>query len=109
MRTVAFALFGGLLLACAASEPPPPRVPLPKRAEIDLRCPSGELQYRPSDERVWEVRGCNKRAFYVKRCGDCLDPVTFVAQVPVTSRCDCAWVLTHAPPADPQSPAAANR
>ena len=84
-----------LLVACAVSEPEPPRVPLSRRAAMDFQCPVTELNITSDDDRVWQVRGCNRIGYYIKRCGECLDPVSLAANIPITNRCDCEWVLVR--------------
>lgn len=97
MRVVAFA-FGVLFLgSCAVSEPAPPKLPLSKRAAIDFQCPASELNITSDDDRLWQVRGCNRIGYYIKRCDECLDAVSLAANVPITNRCDCEWVLTRRP------------
>lgn len=84
-------------VACAAREPEPPTVPLRKRAAIDLRCDVSEITMASDDDQVWQVRGCERSGYYVKQCGQCLDPLTLAAGIPITSRCGCEWVLTKGP------------
>ncbi|MDF2694081.1 MAG: hypothetical protein K0S65_2464, partial [Labilithrix sp.] len=50
---------GALAVACAVSEPEPPKVPLSRRASIDFGCPAAELHITSDDDRLWTVRGCN--------------------------------------------------
>ncbi|MBX3220477.1 MAG: hypothetical protein KF795_08165 [Labilithrix sp.] len=76
------------------SEPAPPKVPLSQRASIDFKCPAAQLHITSDDDVLWSVRGCNKYGFYERRCAQCLDAVSMAAQVPITSSCDCQWILT---------------
>lgn len=97
MRRIGFAFAALLIAACATSDPGPPKVPLSKRASIDFGCPASELNINSDDDQLWQVRGCNRIGYYVKRCGQCLDAVSLAASVPVTSSCDCEWILTRRP------------
>ena len=97
MRLFAFELGILLLSACAVREPEPPKVPLSKRAAIDFQCPASELNVTSDDDRLWQVRGCNRIGYYVKRCGECLDAISLAAGIPITNRCDCEWVPARRP------------
>ena len=95
MRFLGGAIGVLVLGACAVSEPEPPKVPLSRRAAIDFQCSARELNITSDDDRVWQVRGCNKFGYYTKRCDECLDPVSLAVNVPITNRCDCEWVLVR--------------
>lgn len=95
MRILPFGAFGlgaFLLGACAISEPKPPKVPLSRRASNDLSCPASELHITSEDDKYWQVRGCDRADTYVKQCDECLDMTALALGVPMTNRCDCAWV-----------------
>lgn len=82
-------------MACAVREPEPPKVPLGRRASIDFGCPAEKLHITSDDDVLWTVRGCNKYGFYERRCSQCMDMlVSGAAGFPITSSCDCEWVLT---------------
>ena len=97
MRRIAFGLGGLLLGACVGGEPKPPKVPLGERAAVDFDCPRDQLDITNEDDQLWQVRGCNRVGYYVKRCGSCLDTIALGAGAPLRKPCDCEWVLTRHP------------
>lgn len=87
------------LLACSNSNSQSQNVDqstVLRRAPFDLECPKGKLSYHRLGSDAMGVKGCGRRATYVKVCRETVDEASsFVAGVTVTDE-RCQWMMNTA-------------